>query len=357
MKILHINTQRTWRGGEKQALGLIKGLLDRNYDVLLLCRKNSALHKQSVENHISVDTFSPICEFDPIAVSKLIRVCKIYKPDIVHVHDSHSHALAWLANCTPLVVSRRVSFPLRSGWLSLKKYRFAKNIIAVSNDIKNVLIAEGIKENIIEVIHSAVQSDEFLSVNNDLACTRKSLGINSNSCVVGAVAHLAEHKGIDVFITSIKHILNSRNNLRFLIAGEGKIRNELENFAREEGVREHIIFTGYIPNISQLLSIMSVFVLPSIAGEGSPAVIKEALLSQIPVVATDCGGVREILQNGKFGKLVPVSNHIELANAILDVLANREYYHKLAIDGKEFIESTFSFEQLVQKTIEVYKSL
>jgi len=163
MHILHINTERTWRGGEQQTLYLLRSLKARHINCHLVCQPGSPMAAKATEAGVDVIPIAMHGEADLVAGMRLNKLMRTHNYDIVHSHTSHAHALAYMGSVgckTCRLVTRRVDFSIfRSRFLQLNsiKYRFmADYYVAISQKIKEVMVADGIAADRIFVVHSGI---------------------------------------------------------------------------------------------------------------------------------------------------------------------------------------------------------
>ena len=168
------------------------------------------------------------------------------------------------------------------------------------------------------------------------------------------VGRLRKHKDYPNMFVALKIIIEKFKNIKLLIVGDGILESQLKSMVQKMELSNYVIFAGKREDISQILSGIDLFVLSS-SVEGSSAVIKEALIMKKPVISTNVGGIPEIIQNGITGVLVPPNNPEALAEAVLDMVNNRDNALAMAKEGKDVIINKFSETKLVELTAEVYQ--
>lgn len=358
LTILHVNTEPNWRGGEAQTLMLARGLAERGHRNLVALRRGGALEK-AVERAGLVAVPLPMRgEFDPASVFGIGRVLREEKVDALHYHTSHAVSLGTFATLIagrrPAVLTRRVSFSLRRNPLARFKYSYRiDHLIAVADGVRWVMIAEGIAPDQISVIHSGIDLARFGKA-RDRRRVKDEFGIEEDAFLIGSVGHLAEHKGQSTLLEALATLAGPMPGLRLLMIGEGSERAALEAAAKQGPLAGRVVFSGFREDIPQLMSSLDLFVLASISGEGSPAVIKEAMASGVPIVATDLDGVREIVEDGKEAILVLPDDPERLANAIRDVAGDPVLRASITRAARERVEE-FSSDRMVERTLEVYR--
>jgi len=359
-RVIHVNTEKTWRGGEIQTLLLAKGLQERGHANVVVAPPSSALASRCREAELVVEGIATRGEFDPAAIWSLVRIIRRFRPEILHYHTSHAVTLGSLAsNFTgrfAAVATRRVSFTLSRNPLARWKYtRRVDRIIAVSDGIRRVLRQAGIPNDRIRVVPSAVDLGRFGRV-PARGEARASLGYATGDFVVGSVGHLAEHKGHRVLIEAAGEIARESPRLRFLIAGNGSLESALRNRIRQLGLDSVFRLMGFSEEVARLLPAIDLFVFPSLSGEGSPAAVKEAMACGLPVVASAISGVDEIVRDGKEGALVPPGDARALASAVLKFASDESLRLECGRRGRERVVQ-FGVEPLIDRTESVYREV
>ena len=361
MKILHINTERTWRGGEQQTLNLLKGLKKRDIASHLICQPGCPMEQRAKKAEITVLPVAMRGEVDLLASYRLRAHIKRFKYDIIHSHTSHAHTLAFFASLgtrTRLLVSRRVDFSIfRHSFLHLSgiKYRFMTDYyIAISHRIKDVLVRDGIPGQRIFVVHSGIDPERFTAVSMEHLIPE--FNLKSNEPVVVNVAHLAGHKGQQYLVRAIPLVLTKIPAARFFVVGEGELMNELQALAASLGLNKRLIFTGFREDVGAFYHVADLFVMSS-AQEGLGTAVIDALALGKPVVATNSGGIPEVILDGETGRLVAPGDPAALAEGIVELLTNPERAKRMARRGQEMVRQKFSVEAMVDKNVEVYHQI
>lgn len=364
MKILHINTERTWRGGEQQTLYLAEGLHRRGFYSAVACQPGKELEKRAREEGLNVFPLTMRAEWDIPAVMRLRSFIKRESIDIVHMHTSHAHTLGVAAarpgRLARTVVARRVDFSIYRHALSLSglKYRFGVDrYIAISEAIRGVLINDGIDAANIETVHSGIDLSRFNGIGEaDGAAVRAEIGLDPRAPVVGCVAHFAWHKGLEYLVDAVPLVAREIPEARFVIVGSGKLENEIKERAEEKGALDRIVFAGFRADVPRCLAAFDVFVMPSVM-EGLCTSILDALAMRKPVVGSEVGGIPEILENEVTGLLAPPRDPEALAGALVRMVREPDLARRLAEQGREKVEKKFSVDSMVEGSIRVYERL
>lgn len=362
MKIFQISSERAgWSGGAEQMMLLAKGIRSRGHEVFASCVKGSPLEKRLVENNFNVLALPMWNDGDVYSAWKIAQFCKKNRIEIVHAMHARAHGLALVASFfvkIPLVVTRRVSFNLNRNLYSGFKYRSERihKFICVSHAVKRELLDFGVPEHKLEVIYSGVDTKRFYPRGKERAIMER-YKIPAEIPVVGCIANFSKWKGQEVFLRAAKIIRDKSKRVHFLIAGSGNDREPVLSWVRELGLEGAVTLIGFVEDVPQVMSVLDLFVSPSVGAEGLSGTLREALAMGLPAVATDVGGNREILKNNENGLLVPPSDPSAIAEAVLSLLSDRERALEMGRRARIEVEKNFSVEKMVERTEEVYHSV
>lgn len=355
MKILHIDTEKTWRGGEQQLLYLVKGLKERGHTSTVICQPQSPLEDAVKKAGIDAIPVNMRGELDIPAAWKIGRVLRQEEHDILHTHTSHAHSIGLLARffgkVKGMAVSRRVDFPIKSRF---KYNAFDVRYIAVSEAIKRVMIQGGVPEHKIDVVRSCIDLNSL--DNAPLIDIRTELGIGKEAIVIGNIAHMADHKGQIYLVRAADKVRNKYPDARFVIVGDGELRVELEAEVRKLGLEGTVIFTGFRKDVASFLSSFDIFAFPSHL-EGLGTSLLDAMVMRKPIVSTTAGGIPEVVQDGISGILVPPKEPDALADAIIHLMEDPDLRLKYGDAGRRIVEERFTADKVVEGTLAVYEGL
>jgi glycosyltransferase involved in cell wall biosynthesis len=333
-----------------------EGMAAEGHEVILVARQGGALATRAREAGVEVRPLRFQGDFSPAAVAGLVSLLRKRRPDIVHAHDPHALSAAFMAagmaRSGTLIAARRVDFPLR-GAFSRYKYRRAQRIICSSKAIAAVLENDGIPEERIRVVYEGVR-DRVPKSGDEMLL--RSFGVPEGAPVVGNIAALTDHKDHRTLIEAARIVLARRGDVRFLIAGEGECRRDLERRLHETGLQDKVLLLGFRNDIDALLPAFTLFCLPSHM-EGLGTSVLDAMAFGIPVVATNAGGIPEAVEDGVTGRVVPVRNAPRLAEALLELLEDEGRRTAMGFAGRRSFEERFAFERMVANTIRVYREV
>jgi glycosyltransferase involved in cell wall biosynthesis len=355
---LHIDTARTWRGGQNQVLTTVMGLRALGHRTMLVAHSEGEL-KRRAEEGLDLLSLSPKTEMDLTAAWRLSRALKQLKPDVVHAHDPHGVAMAGLALSMstqlakpPLVAARRVDFHLKGNSLSRWKYRQVDCFICASEAIRQMLIGDGVPAARAVTVHEGIDIERVDSAAP--AKLHEELWLPHHAPIVGNVAALVPHKGQRHLIEAAHLVLPQVPDARFIIAGEGELRPALERQIKDHHLEKHVLLAGFRPDVLSLHKAFDLFVMSSVT-EGLGTSLLDAMAAGKPVVATRTGGIPEVVADGETGLLVPPRDHAAMAEAIVTLLKDESLRRRMGQAGRARACTLFSAERMVQETLRVYQ--
>ena len=309
MKILEINTESSWRGGERQTYLNMEGLREMGVEVDLLATLGSELSIKS--QYANFQTFTIKNRWGGIKF--LLKNGSNY--DILHAQTSKAQLLAILTkpfHQKIIVYSRRVNFPIR-GFLTKLKYFFTDKVVAITEEVEKNLENFGVKN--VSVITDIVE--------NQAINTKRAFGFVEkngwqNKKIIATVAAFTEEKDPLTLVDSIVHLSKLRNDFVFLHFGEGKLKPTIMQRVQDLGINDLYQFVGYHDDIQDFYAIFDIFVLTS-RQEGLGSSILDAFMQCVPVVATRAGGITETVEN--LGILCDIGDSKQIAKSI-DKLLN-----------------------------------
>ncbi len=359
-RILHVSTPKSWRGGEQQLAYLAAELREKNVFQHFLCRKNGELAVFLEREGFSFTAKNKTTGFDFRYARELAVQCKMNNIDCIHTHDSHAHTAAVLAadlfcNKAPLVVSRRVDFPVSGSFFSRYKYNHNKiaAILCVSNRIKEITAASLADVSKLQTVYSGVDLERYQNVIP--ANLHKEYSIPANRKIVGNIAALAPHKDYPTFISSAEALLRENNQLQFFIVGSGPSESEIKAGVNRSAFSNHFTMTGFRKDVLSVLKSFEVFLITS-ETEGLGTSIIDAFGCGIPVVATRAGGIPELVKHGVTGLSAPVKDTLALARETQRLLTNQKLADELKKGALEKLQD-FTKEQTAAQTLSVYRKI
>jgi len=360
LTIAHIDTQSTWRGGERQVLELIKGLESRDQRNILVCRPSSALSERAGETGIPIVHLTLLGEWDLLSVLKIRSLIKKENIDIIHAHTSHAHTLGMLATIgqktCKLVVSRRVDFHIRNFFGRKVKYGASVDkIIAISDAIRRILIEDGVDPERIVAIRSGFVPNDFQKDDIPHIDIRGKYGIPESSVVISTVAALAPHKAHYVLLKAARRVVDKHPDTKFLFAGEGDLAEDIKKNIYNLQLEKSVILLGFIEDIASVFRASDIFALSS-REEGLCTSLYDAMYFGLPIVATSAGGIPEIVQDGINGLIVPVGDFTQFAEKINYLIENIDRRKKMGARSTDILKHN-TIDKTIDRTLELYRTL
>lgn len=300
----------------------------------------------------------------------LARIIKKEEPALIHLHGFKAGFLGRIASLgfsrVPVVLTvhnyyahpdqSRIPFPCFQQAERVLSWR-ANRIITVSEALRrNLTDALGIGDEKITRIYNGIHYEHFRSNGDKGSLFKSRLGIPEGVPLIGTAARLAPQKGLGIFLEASRIIIDEGRPCLFLVAGEGPMKEELENRVKSLNLKESVLFPGRVDDIAEFLSCLDIFVLPSLS-EGLSITLLEALAAEKPVVASRVGGIPEIVIDGVTGSLVPPGDPVSLAAKVMEHLDNPEHSKSMGIQGRHRVKDYFALEDMVKRTEELYKEL
>jgi L-malate glycosyltransferase len=358
---LHIDTARTWRGGQNQVLMTVNGLRAIGQRAALVAHPDGELRRRAAEG-LELIPIASHTELDLTAAWRLSRVIRRLSPDVIHAHDAHGLAMAALALSLgtgaragvrepALVAARRVDFHLRGNSLSRWKHRQVDCYIAASEAIRQMLLADGVPE------HHTVTVHEGIDVEHVQAAPPVNLHevfwLPHQAPIVGNVAALVPHKGQRHLIEAARLVVRDVPDVRFIILGEGELREHLERQIREYHLEKHVLLPGFRLDVLGCIKAFDLFAMSSVT-EGLGTSLLDAMACSRAIVATRTGGIPEVVEDGVTGILSAPRDHVAMAQAIVRLLGDAPTRARMGAAGLARVQAHFTVERMVAQTAVVY---
>lgn len=313
MRILHLSSESSWRGGEQQIAYLIEALDAMGIEPMVACKPGSEFEKYCVQKAWPHYPLQMASSADLKSGWQLNKLCKTHGVDLIHAHSSHGHGTAFLAyllgNKTSVILTRRVDFEVGGSQLSKYKYTFPKlkKIVCVSEAIRKI-VSRGINSTeATTTIYSSINHKKFEAhLGSDFL--RQHFQLPATTTLIGNTSALAPHKDYFTFIgTAEFYVRNVDCDVRFFIIGEGEQQEELKARVRQRKLEEYFVFTGFLDNIDQVLPSLDIFLMTS-KTEGLGTSVIDAFAAKVPVVATRAGGIPELVRPDETGLLAEIGD-------------------------------------------------
>lgn len=354
MRILHVDTATEWRGGQNQIVLTAEGQIALGHEVLVFANAKGELAVRAAQASVEIHA-AEVGRGDLSwrTVSAIRGAVAAFRPDVVHVHESHGLPGAILAAGLPsrrprLIASRRVDFPLR--FVSRVKYGRMDRILAVSRAVRDVLTVSGLPAAKIALVHEGVRDRAAQPGGREALIA---LGVPAGARLVGNVAQLVDHKDHATLLRAAAIVLAAKPECRFVICGDGPLRQPLDALARSLGISERVIFAGFRADLDALIPCFDIFCLSSHL-EGLGTSVLDAMCFSKPVVATRAGGIPDAVIDGETGRLAAPRDSAGLARALIETLDSDANHARFGAAGRERFVKEFTSAAMVQATLLSY---
>jgi glycosyltransferase involved in cell wall biosynthesis len=354
LKILHIDPEWNWGGGEAQVLGLLSYLAERGHRNDLLTHPGGLLFQRS--QGLKVRAFPLVVrnDVDLRPVPRLRRLMRRENYDIVHLHTKRAHALSvWLphgSGSPKYVVTRRMDYPEGGTWYTRYLYnRKVDGVVVISQKIAELLIAAGVEGEKIRLIHSGIEPRAF-----DIAAVAPDA--HPERVIVGTAAVLEERKGHRFLLEAGQRLKAQGCRVKYCLAGTGSLRESLEKTVIQLGLKEDVQFLGFVADMPGFLTNVDIVVLPSLL-EGFGVSVLEAMAAGKAVIASRVGGLAELVVDGVTGFLVAPRDVEGLASAIAKLASDRSMMREMGQKGRDRVIANFTMQQMARKNEDYYYRL
>lgn len=348
LRVLHLDSGASWRGGQRQVLLLLLGLRDRGHEPFLIGSPGSPLVEKARAAGLAVAAISMAADWDVRAARRIRARMRAWGVDLVHAHDARSHALAMIAligrTDLPLIVTRRVPFPPRS--VRLKYGPRVTRFIAISNAVRDAMVAGGIDASRITVVHSGIPSRPHAVGPRDW---RAELGWPADSVLCGIVGAMTAEKGIDT-LTAIAAALPPavKSRVRVILLGGSSTGTQEIN-----GMTVHS--AGFVSDIDPAVAGLDMLWHPSKA-EGLGTSIIDAMSLGVPPIAFRVGGIPEVIDHERCGLLVPPGDAAAFAAAAARLADDSDLRKRLSLEARARAKS-FDAAEMTKGTEAVYQAV
>jgi glycosyltransferase involved in cell wall biosynthesis len=353
-------------GGQISLLQLLKNLDREKFNPLLVCPERGQLSAEAQKYHIKT-CFIPLPSLKTfkiptflLSIKKLLTIVREEKVNLVHTNSSRSMmyaALLRLFRRTKVIWHVRITDKDRVIDRVLEPFA----IKIITNSTAAAQRFSWVKnQSKIVTIYNGLDLKTF-DEKKDVAKIKKGLSIKNEDIVIGTIAKLQPKKGIHILLDAAAPIIKKFPSIKFLIVGddadtEGAYLKKLKSLAQQLNITEHIIFSGYRDDIPQIMEIIDIFTFPSFS-ESFGRSLLEAMAASKPIIASNVGGIPEVVVDGETGMLVPPGNSTGLTAAISYLLEDKNLRKEMGLKGRKRVEKLFTMEKNVQAIETLYIEL
>lgn len=360
MVIIHTEASLGWGGQEIRTVREAKGFKEKGHRVIIAAPKESLIYKRALSEGITAEPIEMPSSVSPRAMVRLKRIIDKYRAELVCTHSSIdswlvSFAVRLVDDKPAIIRVRHLSTPIRKGALNNVLYnKVPERVITTSEAIRRQMIEEnGFDGGRIVSIPTGVDLGSF----NPKAPgqkVRRDAGFTDDDFIVGAVSVLRSWKGHFDLIEAAKIITEKNKNIKFIFAGEGPMRERIEERIKALSLESRVKLLGHRDDVETVLAALDLFAFPSYANEGVPQAVLQAMSMEKAIVASDLESIQEVIKDRATGVVVPPKDPQSLADAILSLYGDKALREALGRKARLFVEENYSFKSMVERLEGVY---
>ncbi len=371
-KILYIIDSLEFGGGERLVSQLINRLCKDKFMITVACHPTGAFMEKIEGSGVQAKSVDMRNRYSLKVILQLVGLMKRDKIDIVHSLGARADFFARMAAKlarVPVVVST-VAMPVEGfdvGPLRKKVYsffnrfseRYVDLLIVDSEVTRNILInRRRIPTDKVVRIYNGIELKEYQlgSSGKSISKIRNEFGIDEGVFLIGAIGRMVWQKGFDYLIEAIPEVSKEYPEARFLLVGDGPLKNELKVKSIKLKVEDKVVFTRFRKDLKNVLSTIDLLIIPSLQ-ESFPIITLDAMAMAKPIIATRIGGIIEQITDGENGILIPPGDPSALAKAIIVAINNKELCRNLGLMARRRVGESFSLKKMVAEMENVYQSL
>ena len=372
VKILFVIDGMEFGGGERVFTQIINGLPFDQYELFLASGRQDSFYQAISQTPVQRYPIDFSNRFNPAIMVRLIKIIKDHKIDIVHGQGARAEFFARLASglfCRSRYIST-IAMPVEGydvGPMKGRLYKaldrfsekFVDYFLVVSSVLKQAMIqGHGIPQEKVVKIYNGIETEHYKPHDQEVGRrrVRQEYSVNDSEILIGSLGRLVWQKGFEYFLQSIPILIQYLPKARFMLVGEGPLRQELEGQARSLGIHDRLLFTGHRNDIKDMMAAMDIIVIPSLL-EGFPMITLEAMAMEKPIVTTAIDGITEQIRDGMEGLLIAPKSPLALAQAVKRLVDDPGYARSLGINARAKVIRAFSVRKMITETIKVYETL
>jgi glycosyltransferase involved in cell wall biosynthesis len=370
LRVMHVFGGRVRSGVEAVVLDFVDCLLRAGGEAVLVPLAEGPFVQQARDLGFTVHSLAKKRRYDVIRIPKLARLIKQHSIDIVHSHAVNGAFYGCPAGRMAHVPGQVSTFHAGTKETLADVYRWelprtlahryhiwvtrcCQRLTTVTPMLREELIRTGIPAEKIVYVPNSIDLDIFQRARPQRDALRAEFGLAPQTTVVGSIARLSKAKNLPLLLNAAKRLIDARLDVSFVVVGDGPERDSLERTARGLGIASRVHFAGWRDDIPEMLAAFDIFGLSSLT-EGLPKAALEAMASGIPIVATDVGGMSQLVRHGETGLLVPAGDLDQLTEAIRSLIRNPDQAQRMGQAGHVLVSRQFSPTVMCRRIMEVY---
>lgn len=341
-----------------------EGLLKRGHDLRLILEPESPIARMAQEKKLPVTLLSMRKSQYPQAILRLRALMHELRPAILQVNSSRD---SWIGSLAARLVRprpkilrmRHISAPLNRNLTTKWLYHQLLDMVVVTGGEKTrreLIERDGLDADRVAAFPIGLDIEYFRPASPDRDL-REELGLPKGHLLVGLISYLRSYKGHEYFIEAARTIASMRDDVTFIIVGEGPEEQSVRRRIEELGLLARIRMLGFREDLLNVFRSLDVFAIPSVEGDTIPQVLMQALALGIPVVSTTVGSIPDVVIDGQTGFVVPPRDAKALANRIVTLLDDAGLRARIGVQGRSLVEGSYSIAKMLDRLEAVYKQL
>lgn len=361
MKIILVENARSWSGACYEVMLLAKGLNQAGHRVMLVSKPGTMVSERFATEGLKVFECNIANDGDIIAMFKLNRLFRKFKPDIVELVNQKAYwigAVLCMIHGVKCVINRNISsLPKRKVLFAFLINKLCDKVIAVTHSIKDTLHHElGTPKDKVRVIHPSIDINPYLKYNAE-STIRDDYNL-SDHFIFTYIGRIEKAKGVFLLVNTFSKLVSINNHTRLILVGQPSEKdiNPLKELIRRSGIQDKVIITGFRRDIKNILSASDVYVHPS-PSEGLPLSIIEASVMAKPIISTNAGGISELISDDDNGWLFEPYDKDRLLSLMSKAIKEHDYMKRLGMRAKEKAVKSMNINRMVNEYIILYDNL
>ncbi|XCF07369.1 glycosyltransferase family 4 protein [Tamlana crocina] len=354
MRLLQITASNVWRGHEQQIVYYYEAFNPRIEHQVLICPSQTKLSEIAEEKNFNVHSIPLKSEYSFSWIKKIKQIVREEKIDLILIHSSRAHTLCVISSILsskkiPLVFFRTLIKDISKRKLSKLKYnyKYLVKLICVSQAVVDALKPSIKNHSRFSIVGSATDLAEFPK-KEATGVLHKEFNLKHDTILIGNISAFVPFKDHYTFVDAAKLIKSELSNVKFFLIGTGKLENEIKDYVEKQGLKSDFVFTGFRQDIPEIFPELDLFMFTSKL-EPTGGVLLEAYNCHVPIIATNAGGIPEVIVNGKTGILCEKENAKDFAKKALEVLNNKDLKIELIENGFKHLKENFTKEIITDK--------
>lgn len=357
MRLIQVTAAMSWRGHEQKIIYLYEAFRDYGYvnDQWIVCPNDSDVFKVAQQKEMQVIGCDFKSEYDLKFAKQLKKISKQKEANLIFIHSSKAHTLAVLSSLIfglkiPLVLCRTLTKRVDTNFFRKWKYNYSgiKKIICITQPVVDILKYAVKDTSRLCIVGILTDIHKFKKTEKN-GMLHKEFNIPTDYKIIGNIADFSDFKDHFTWVNTVKELVD-RNNIKakYILVGKGALEAQVRAQVNALGLEDHIIFAGFRTDVPEILPEFDLFLFTS-NDEPAGGVILESYACRIPVVATNSGGIPELVIDKETALLAKVKDPIDFADKVELLLSDEDMQNKFKENGYEFLKNNYTKEVIAKK--------